>query len=251
MKKYQESLDILVETFNKVEQLLELDKIETLKTQFDQCMVMPNQMLYVILYNPLSVIYNRNVKRFLMLNHNEVSADDIMENYYPDDAEFVTRAVKDCFEFYRSFPGNSKHILFSIEHRIKRKDDYVLKVQRNTRVLELAGNRYPLATVSVVTDITPLYGNIFNPRAVISDFVTKEQYYYKTKEITLDYPISARELEVLELLCKGLSSKEISEKLFISRHTVDGHRRKLLEKTNKSSTTELVSFALTHQIIDD
>ncbi len=51
--------------------------------------------------------------------------------------------------------------------------------------------------------------------------------------------LSDREKEVAKLLCKGLTSQEIAEILFISKHTVDTHRRRILEKLGIKSTAEL------------
>ncbi len=52
--------------------------------------------------------------------------------------------------------------------------------------------------------------------------------------------LSAREREIVGLIVKGYSSKEISEKLFISVNTVNTHRRNLLEKNNFKNTKELL-----------
>jgi DNA-binding NarL/FixJ family response regulator len=54
---------------------------------------------------------------------------------------------------------------------------------------------------------------------------------------------SDRELEVLKLLKDGFTSAVIAQKLFISKHTVDGHRRKMLKKSNCSNTIELINFS--------
>jgi DNA-binding NarL/FixJ family response regulator len=61
--------------------------------------------------------------------------------------------------------------------------------------------------------------------------------------------ISDREIEVLELICKGLSNKEIADKLFISIKTVEGHKSKLMLKTETKNTVSLVLFALKNKII--
>lgn len=59
-----------------------------------------------------------------------------------------------------------------------------------------------------------------------------------------------REKEILQLLCKGLTSSEIAEKLFISKKTVDGHKYNLLKKTGKKNTVTLVLHAVKNEIIE-
>ena len=56
------------------------------------------------------------------------------------------------------------------------------------------------------------------------------------------YFLTTREIEVVELLMQNKTSKEIGEILFISKNTVDTHRRKILEKTETKSTAELISL---------
>ena len=55
--------------------------------------------------------------------------------------------------------------------------------------------------------------------------------------------ITPREREILGLLSKGHNSKEISEMLFLSPHTVDYHRRQLLKKTNSRNIAQLIGIA--------
>ena len=55
--------------------------------------------------------------------------------------------------------------------------------------------------------------------------------------------LTARELEVLELLSRGFSSKEISEQLYISSNTVEYHRKQLLRKTAARNAAELIGNA--------
>ncbi len=54
--------------------------------------------------------------------------------------------------------------------------------------------------------------------------------------------LSEREKEIAKQLCKGKTSQQIAELLFISKHTVDTHRRKILNKLNIESTTELIGY---------
>jgi DNA-binding NarL/FixJ family response regulator len=56
--------------------------------------------------------------------------------------------------------------------------------------------------------------------------------------------LTAREKEILALLCQELSNIEIGERLFISPRTVEGHRNNLLQKTGCRNTAGLVIFAI-------
>jgi DNA-binding NarL/FixJ family response regulator len=62
--------------------------------------------------------------------------------------------------------------------------------------------------------------------------------------------LSAREKEVMEQICKGLSNQEIAEILFISRRTVEKHRSSLLAKTNTKNTAQLVMHAIENKLVD-
>jgi DNA-binding CsgD family transcriptional regulator len=51
---------------------------------------------------------------------------------------------------------------------------------------------------------------------------------------------SDREFEIIRLIESGLSSEQISEKLFLSLHTVNTHRRNILKKTGKAHISDLI-----------
>jgi DNA-binding NarL/FixJ family response regulator len=56
--------------------------------------------------------------------------------------------------------------------------------------------------------------------------------------------LSDRELEVLTLIGRGLGTREVAERLFISVKTVEAHKERLKEKLKLTSSTELVRFAV-------
>ena len=55
--------------------------------------------------------------------------------------------------------------------------------------------------------------------------------------------ITKRELQLLDLLSRGMSSNEIAAELFISHNTVDFHRRQLLKKTDSKNIADLIGNA--------
>lgn len=61
--------------------------------------------------------------------------------------------------------------------------------------------------------------------------------------------LSEREKEVLKLICEGLSTAEISEKIFLSPRTVEGHRLRILEKTGTKNTAGMVAYAFKNNLV--
>ena len=68
-----------------------------------------------------------------------------------------------------------------------------------------------------------------------------------TKENT---PLSTRELEVLQLVAKGMSNREISDTLFISEHTVKSHLKNILSKLHLDNRVQLTSYAFQKGLMD-
>ncbi|MFA5327997.1 MAG: helix-turn-helix transcriptional regulator [Prolixibacteraceae bacterium] len=65
-----------------------------------------------------------------------------------------------------------------------------------------------------------------------------------------DTELTRREIEVLQLLTKGYSNKEIADQLFVSTHTVISHRKNISEKTGIKSASGLTMYAILKKIID-
>ncbi|WP_018668198.1 response regulator transcription factor [Bacteroides gallinarum] len=65
-----------------------------------------------------------------------------------------------------------------------------------------------------------------------------------------DHDLSAREIEVLVLITKGLINKEIADKLNISLTTVITHRKNIVEKLGIKSVSGLTIYAVMHGYVD-
>lgn len=96
--------------------------------------------------------------------------------------------------------------------------------------------------------------------AAITSVLEGKNYYNEKVNIVLhskpdglQHPprikLSAREFEVIVLLCHGLSTKDIAEKLFLSEHTIEGYRKEIIKKTNTKNTNELIHYAISNGIV--
>jgi len=62
--------------------------------------------------------------------------------------------------------------------------------------------------------------------------------------------LTNREQEVLKLFSEGCTYKEIGNKLFISPRTVESHKNNILNKLELKSVTDMVKYAIKHEIIN-
>lgn len=71
----------------------------------------------------------------------------------------------------------------------------------------------------------------------------------ETRDAVPENPLSSRELQVLGLVAKGQSNREIAARLFISEHTVAGHLSSIYGKLGVASRTAAAAFAFEHRLL--
>ena len=95
-----------------------------------------------------------------------------------------------------------------------------------------------------------VYLNEFVSKAMLRKMTNKTTVvkqpstFYNSKVL-----LSEREKEVLKLICEGLSTAEISERIFLSPRTVEGHRLRILEKTGTKNTAGMVAYAFKNDLV--
>jgi DNA-binding NarL/FixJ family response regulator len=62
--------------------------------------------------------------------------------------------------------------------------------------------------------------------------------------------LSEREIEIVRLISKEYTARQIAEKLFISQRTVDGHRERILEKTKAKNSVGIIMYAMKHHLLE-
>jgi len=66
----------------------------------------------------------------------------------------------------------------------------------------------------------------------------------------VDFHLTKKETEIVKFISSGLTTNEIAEKLFLSKHTVVTHRKNIFKKLNIKNTSELIMFAIKSRLID-
>lgn len=78
-------------------------------------------------------------------------------------------------------------------------------------------------------------------KVLLNSVVDQIQQGNYTSSTINGYNLSKREVEVLELVNKGMSSSEIGVKLFVSKRTVENHRAHIMQKLGVHSVFELIN----------
>ena len=155
---------------------------------------------------------------------------------HPDDLEVVRRIDKKVWEFLEPLPEEEKLTYkYIYEMRVLDRGKYVRMIYQ-MRLLAFKDDNF-LAMGMI--DLAPEQSANTSVRFQIKNCLTDEVVPF-TIETATDVLLTPREREILALAKEGMFSKEISEKLNISIHTVNRHRQNILEKLQVDNIIEAI-----------
>lgn len=116
--------------------------------------------------------------------------------------------------------------------------------------LEIGAKGYVLKNISK-DDLVKAIHTVYQDKPYLDNEAQEKLIHSissKEEEDTRDYDelaaqITQRELEILQLIALGLTSQDIANKLFISKNTVETHRKNMLAKLNVNNTAALLKIA--------
>ncbi len=173
---------------------------------------------------------------------------------HPEDWVYFLGGVAYMVKYLNKIDINErKNYRFNFYARIKNKNhEYRWMAIQFPRIIYNHEGK-ALSSLVVVSDLSCF--NIVNqPVMSLIDTSNVRKPFYKAfiekDQKTLNCAnITKREREILSLMIKGENSPQIADKLFISYHTVENHKRNLRQKTNCKTAAELVYFVLTNNLI--
>lgn len=165
--------------------------------------------------------------------HSRIHPEDYLKNMH--DAIAIMK-------FYYRMPKEQRpDYKFVYEYRVLGSTGEYIRIIQQYQALESDQKGNTWLAVGVM-DISPDQTDFQAVKAQILNYKTGmiESLYPQSKESPA---LSRREHEILELIKNGFRSKEISDKLFISLHTVNTHRQRILKKLNVTNSIEAISYA--------
>lgn len=85
--------------------------------------------------------------------------------------------------------------------------------------------------------------------AVIREAILWDKKVHNNLDLTVQFHLTAREIEIIKMACVEMSSKEIGDKLCISHRTVEKHRKHIMEKTDSKNFIGVILYALKINVI--
>ncbi|WP_422360250.1 response regulator [Reichenbachiella sp.] len=118
----------------------------------------------------------------------------------------------------------------------------ILMSEAEGYILKNTGKKELLKALDRITE-----GSTFYSKAVMSLMLEKIQKQKQVAEETRC--LTERELEILQLIVQEFSSEEIADRLYISKRTVDTHRKHILKKTESKTIVGLIKFAFRNELV--
>jgi DNA-binding CsgD family transcriptional regulator len=175
----------------------------------------------------------------------DIGTDYFNSRLHPDDLFLLTKKALVLMRFILALPvGERKDYKLQNEYRILNKQNHYIRIIEQHTLLELDVHGNIWLSLSVV-DISP---NQDSQKGVVSQLVnirTGKVVDYRplsTIQTEIKEPLTKRETEILQLMKEGLLSKEISDNLSLSVHTVNTHRQNILKKLGAANSIEAIEF---------
>jgi len=220
---------------------LNIDRTDPFIIELEKKLAYSKQFVYVADIMQLKFLFvSNNIKNVLGVNPDEFDPSTFLNRVHPKD--------RDRYSLARANLIKKGQDLFAKQSGIAVFSSHVSQLNKDGNYANMMFQSY-----SFYNDL--LYKTVYALIVVtdLSDFkISKHGYhFYQGEDLTyFRYPddkllqvghvFSEREFEILKLIASGFESHQIADKLFLSEHTVNTHRRNLLKKTNKASTHELV-----------
>ncbi len=213
-----------------------------------------NCCVFLIEYNKEFLYTSPNFHTFFGYDIEKLNDPSIEHNYvekhiHPEDYLVFATIQKKLVEFVYSLPvENRKDYKHIYEFRILNSNNEYIRIISQHQLLEVDENGNPYLVLGVA-DISPDQRESDKVKFRLVNIKTGEIVPFALNEES-NIKLTKREVEILKLVNKGMFSKEISESLSISIHTVNNHRQNILQKMNTDNVVEAINYARELGLLD-
>ncbi len=182
-----------------------------------------------------------DIRKVLGYTVEEVDLNFFLSKIHPDDQVVFLNNENTVSHFFSKLPIDKyKKYKIAYDYRVKNSEGIYIRILQQVMVVNHNQNAI-ITTMGIHTDISHLKSSNKSTLSFIGLQNEPSFYNVEVKEVYTPSKLqmTKREKEIIHLILKGMSSKQISELLAISSHTVATHRKNILKKTNTKTSLEL------------
>lgn len=205
---------------------------------------------YYYIFNVKSSVFDlmsNEVKTVLGYEPGEIDVSFFLSKIHPDDQPWFLNFENKVIEFFASLTAEQiPNYKVRYDYRIQKKNGEYIRILQQVVTIQFDKNKALLRTFGVHTDISHIkkeglpvlsFIGLNNEPSYIG--VEVKNIFHTNKSL-----LTRREVQIVSLLIEGMNSEDISRELFISRQTVNSHRKNVLKKTDSVNTATLISNAI-------
>ena len=152
---------------------------------------------------------------------------------------------EDGLDICKIIKDQNKHIKVIMESTFDN-SNYILKANENNADGYILKDGNPSELRHAVERVVCHNEKYFTPVAL--QVILNEQTSNKQKLSHSKNDLSEREIEIMKLICDGMSDKKIADTLNLSDSTVSNHRQNIMKKINCHKSTEIITYAIKNGI---
>lgn len=189
----------------------------------------------------LQILYCcRKCHAFFGIKDDHVDPSVYINRTHPDDVKRFGLARSKVFRMASDMYHNRKErMIISSHYKTRNASGGYVDILYQLCLLYTESPHKTVYSIQVCTDVSKMLSDQYGYHYYLGDDIS--QFRYPDSELLMTGNVfSKREFEIIKCIAEGMDSKEIADKLFVSVHTVNTHRRNILGKTMKRNTHELV-----------
>lgn len=215
-----------------------------------------------VLKNDILAFHNKKLTKMLGYTDQEIQGKNFYELIHEDDREKVASEIKKCEK------GIIKKV--NLTFRILNSEGAYIQVETSGGITEIQNEKAFLGMLvnqqnGENNDGAVNSGSLESLNRSIDIILNKKDHIdgemaerlkeafgkeQNRKSFTNPDQLTEREIEILKLICNGMTNQQMADNLYLSRRTIDTHRTNLLEKTGSKNTAQLIMYAIKNRIVE-
>jgi len=221
---------------------------------FERVCSMWNTYIYMHDYRTKKYIYiSPSFCNYLGIDYNIAlndGFDSISSLIHPEDLLILeNKLFKRIAQFLAGMPeneSNNPNFKFSYNFRISKKDGTYISMSIVSKILGFNKKGKILLDFGLITPVNHILLSdkiILNISKSVNeqDYITLLQEEF-SNDRSNDLNLTDREMEIIQLIKKGMDSNAMADHLCLSQHTIRNHRKNILKKTKTNKVTELITL---------